>query len=148
MLAQPQDFGRRKPIAGHRSAGAFDPDHGFVGLRPRRDQYGVDFRAQALDRARAQVALEGEHIDAFARLLAAARLGGGLGLLLARSRERLTLLFVEQRAVHGVAHVVVALVERADLDLFILILGFARARQARDQERKAADGGDDDERLD
>src|SRR5208337_1618682 len=90
---------------------------------------------------------EGEHVDSFARLLTATRPGGGLGLLLARSGERLALLLVEERAVHGVAQVVVALIERADLDLFILVPGFARTRQACDQHREAADGRDDDERL-
>ena len=147
VLAQSQDFGRSKPIAGHRSPGAFDPDNGFVRSGPRGDQHGVDFRAETLDRAGAHVALEREHIDAFARLLATARLDRGLGLLLACPRQRLALLFVEQRAVHGVAHFVVALVERADLDLLVLILGFARAREARDQHREAADGGDDEKRL-
>src|SRR6185437_16180263 len=142
-VAQPQDLGGAEAVAGHRAARAFDPDQGLVGSGPGGDKHGVDFRAEALDRARAHVPLEGEHIDALARRLPAARPGFGLHLLLARLGERLALLLVEQRGVHGVAHVVVALVERADLDL--LLLALARARKPRDEDGEAADRDHDDE---
>ena len=100
---------------------------------------------ELLDRAGAHVALEAQHINALARLLVAPRPGGGLGLLLLRLHERLAFFLVEQRRVQRVAHVVVALVERADLDL--LVLCFARAREARDQHGEAAQSRDDQERL-
>src|SRR6185437_14708571 len=145
-FAQAEDLGGGEAVAGYRAARAFDPDQGLVGSGPGGDKHGVDFRAEALDRARAHVPLEGEHIDALAWRLPAARPGFGLHLLLARLGERLALLLVEQHGVHGVAHVVVALVERADLDL--LLLALARVREARDEDGEAADRRHDDDRFD
>ena len=144
-LAQTQNLGRREAVAGNCAAGAFDPDHRFVGLWPGGDQDSVDLRAKPLDRARAHVSLEGQDKDALSRLLIAPRLGGRLGLFLPAFGERLEFLPVEQLAVHGVAHVVIALVERADLDL--RVLGFVRAREARDQHGEAANRRDDDHGL-
>ena len=137
VLAQPQNLARRETVAGHRAARAFEAQHDLVDLRPRDYQHGVDLRAQLLHRPGAQIALEGEHKDALARLLIAPRLCDRLGLFLARLHERLALLLVEERAVHRVAHVVVALVQRADLDL--RSFGFARACEARDEDGEAAD---------
>ena len=145
VLAQAKDLGRGETVAGHRAARALDANQGFVGSRPGGDEDGVDFGAQAFDRACAHVALESEHVDAFAGLPAAARLGFGLHLLLARLGERLALLLVEQDPVHGVAHVVVALGERADLNL--LVLRLAGAGETRDEQRQSSDRRDDDDRL-
>ena len=46
-FAQAQDLGRGEPVAGHRSASAFDPDHRFVRPGPRDRENGVDLGARA-----------------------------------------------------------------------------------------------------
>ena len=77
-----------KAVSRHRAAGAVDADDDLILAGPRDRQHGVDFAAQLLDRARANVALEVDDVDALARALARVGLRG----LLARLGERLALL--------------------------------------------------------
>ena len=132
-FTQSEDLGSGETVAGHRAAAALDPYDRFVGLRPRDREQRVDLLAELPHRRRAHVTLERHYIDALAgRLGHAPRLGGGFRRLLARLDERLALLLVEERSIHCVAQVVVALVQRTDLDLPVLRLG--RSGEPRDND--------------